>query len=226
MPRSAVSLWPLPLSIAILFLGAVHLAWWLSLQAGHVPACVPYWDGCTSISRAARHGLGNHLFRLVVLPCALLHLINWWLASRWLRADTGRDRQAGLLLALGAVSAAALALYAAFLGTQGDAYQFLRRYGVTLYFGCGFLAQLMFLRLAARESRLPPRLGTAMRLVCAGMLLLGVGNVTAGALLAEEAARDRVENALEWQLGLLLVAWFVLQSLLWKRARFGMALVR
>jgi hypothetical protein len=35
-----------------------------------------------------------------------------------------------------------------------------------------------------------------------------------------------VGNALEWQLGLLLVAWFVLQSLLWKRARLGMALVR
>jgi hypothetical protein len=221
-----IPLWSLPLSIAILFLGAVHLAWWLSLQAGHIPACMPYWDGCTSISRAARHGLGNHLFRLVVLPCALLHLINWWLASRWLHADRARDPQARLLLALGAVSAGALALYATFLGTQGEAYQFLRRYGVTLYFGCGFLAQLVFLRLAARESKLPPGLGRAMRLVCVGMLLLGVGNVVAGALLADEAARDRVENALEWQLGLLLVGWFVLQSMLWRRAGFGMMLLR
>ncbi len=226
MRNPEIPLWSLPLSIAILFLGAVHLAWWLSLQAGHIPACMPYWDGCTSISRAARHGLGNHLFRLVVLPCALLHLINWWLASRWLHADRARDPQARLLLALGAVSAGALALYATFLGTQGEAYQFLRRYGVTLYFGCGFLAQLVFLRLAARESKLPPGLGRAMRLVCVGMLLLGVGNVVAGALLADEAARDRVENALEWQLGLLLVGWFVLQSMLWRRAGFGMMLLR
>ncbi len=226
MRQSPIPLWPLPLCIAVLFLAAVHLAWWLSVQAGTIPSCNPYWDGCTSISRAARHGIANHLFRLVVLPVAGLHLLNWWLASRWLRVDDRRDCQAGLLLAFGAVSAAALALYATFLGTQGEAYQLLRRYGITLYFGCGFLAQLLLLRLAARESKLPARLGLALRLVCAAMLLLGVGNVLAGALLAEEAARDRVENALEWQLGLLLVAWFALQSRLWKRVGFSMLLVR
>lgn len=227
MSQSSIPLWPLPLAIALLFLGGVHLAWWLSLQGGYIPMCVLYWDGCTSISRAARHGIANQLFRLVVLPCALLHLLNWWLASRWMRHPAKpRDGEAAALLVLGATSAAALAIYAAFLGSPGETYQFLRRYGITLYFGCGFLAQLLFLRLAARESKLPVRLGTAMRLVCAGMLLLGVGNVVAAALLADEAARDGVENALEWQLGMLLLVWFVLQALLWKRARFSMVLER
>ena len=42
------------LAIALVMGVAVHLAWWLSLQGGHVEACNPYWDGCTSISRAAR----------------------------------------------------------------------------------------------------------------------------------------------------------------------------
>lgn len=226
MRQPSIPLWPLPLTVALLFVGAIHVAWWLSMQAGSVPACNPYWEGCTSISRAARHGMANHLFRFTMLPTALLHLINWWLASRWLRGHGRPDPQAALMFALGAVSAAALALYATFLGSQGETYQLLRRYGITLYFGCGFLAQLLLMRLARRESKLPPRLGMLMVLVCAGMLALGVANVVAGALLDEESARDRVENALEWQLGLLLVGWFVLQARLWKRAGFSMRLVR
>ena len=39
------------------------------------------------------------------------------------------------MLALGAMSAMALAVYATFLGTEGEAYRFLRRYGVVVYFG-------------------------------------------------------------------------------------------
>ena len=100
MSRPPVPLWPLPLAVAATLVVATHLAWWLSVQAGHVPWCIPYLEGCTSISRAARHGLGNHLFRLMVLPCALLVGIHWWLAGRWLRARGGggstprRSRQA------------------------------------------------------------------------------------------------------------------------------------
>ncbi|WP_368563674.1 hypothetical protein [Pseudoxanthomonas sp. UTMC 1351] len=229
MPESIRStpLWPLPLSIALLFLGAVHLAWWLSMQQGHIPACVPYWDGCTSISRAARHGLGNSLFRLAVLPCALLHGLNWWLARAWLRRpERARDVVADAMLVLGALSALALAIYTTFLGTEGEIYRFLRRYGVVVYFGFGFLAQLLFLRLARREGKLMAGIGSAMLAICVAMLALGLGNVIASLVLTDAVLKDHLENALEWQLGLLLVAWFVLQAVLWKRARFAMVIAR
>jgi hypothetical protein len=225
--RPATPLWPLPFSIALLFLVAVHLAWGLSMQAGYIPTCMPYWEGCTSISRAARHGLGNHLFRLAVLPCALLHLLNWWLARTWLHEPGGGRNVAGdAMLALGALSALALAVYATFLGTEGETYRFLRRYGVVVYFGCGYLAQLLFMHLAKRRGRLSPRIGLAMLLVCLGMLLLGLANVAIGLALDDPALRDRWENAFEWQLGLLLVAWFLLQAILWKRDGFAMVLSR
>lgn len=227
MPESRFSLWPLPFSIALLFLTAVHLAWWLSLQAGYIPACNPYLEGCTSISRAARHGLGNHLFRLVVLPCALLHALNWWLAASWVcdsQPEMPLSRR--MLFALGMISALALALYATFLGTEGETYRFLRRYGVVLYFGCGFLAQLLFMRLAMRSGRLRGGLARGMQGICVAMLALGVMNVATSALVADEDLRDRVENALEWQLGLLLVGWFVLQALCWRRDRYAMVLIR
>jgi hypothetical protein len=226
-PVRSTPLWPLPLSIALLFLAAVHLAWWLSVQHGHIPACVPYWDGCTSISRAARHGLGNSLFRLAVLPCALLHALDWWLARAWLRRPVrSQDVAADAMLILGVLSALALAVYTTFLGTEGDVYRFLRRYGIVVYFGFGFLAQLLFLRLAKRENKLVAGLGGAMSGVCLAMLALGLGNVIAGLVLVDDVLKDHLENALEWQLGLLLVGWFVLQAVLWKRARFAMAVGR
>ncbi|MET1162571.1 MAG: hypothetical protein ABWY48_08500 [Pseudoxanthomonas sp.] len=225
--RIATPLWPLPLSIALLLFGGVHLAWWLSVQGGYIPLCMTYWDGCVSVSRAARHGLGNHVFRMAILPCALLHLLNWWLARAWLhRPRVAADRTGAALLALGAASALALAVYATFLGTDGEMYRFLRRYGVVVYFGCGYLAQLLFMHLAQRQGKLAPGIARAMLLVCIAMLGLGIANVVAGLLLPDPALGDRLENAFEWQLGLLLVAWFVLLAILWKRDGFAMVLAR
>lgn len=216
-PDAGVPLWPLPLAIALTLVVAAHLAWVLSLQAGLVPSCIPYLEGCTSISRAARHGLGNHLFRLLVLPCALLVGLHWWLASRWL----GARGAARLVLALGLAAAVALALYATFLGSEGVAYRFLRRYGVIVYFGTSYLAQLLFLREARLQGRLGTRLASVMTAICVAMLALGVINVAADAAMADAERQDRLENLLEWHLGLLLVAWYLAQAALWRGSGFA-----
>ncbi|GGD53559.1 hypothetical protein [Pseudoxanthomonas indica] len=214
--HAGLPLWPLPLAITMVFLVAVHLAYALSIRDGWVEACVPYLEGCVSISRAARHGVGNQVFRWLVIPCAALHVVVWWLAARWFAAPS--SRVVTTMRWLGTVSACALAVYAFFLGTQGEVYGFLRRYGVTVYFGFGFLAQLLLLRVAARRHAIGVTLRRWMAVICVWMLLLGVANVIAGLALVDEVLRDRVENALEWQLGLLLVGWFALLALAWKQA--------
>ncbi len=213
----SIALWPLPLAIAVLFTTAAHLGLWLSIRDGYVESCVPMLEGCTSISRAARHGLGNHLFRLLVLPCALLVWLHWWLAGRWL------GRGWGDVAWLGGIAAVALAVYATFLGTDGDTYRFLRRYGVVCFFGFGYLAQLRFLHGAARAA---PRSGLVrvMLAVSATMLLLGVANVAATALVGDARLQDRIENALEWQLGWLLAGWYLLHAALWRRLQLRIAL--
>lgn len=212
--RSAIRLWPLPLTIAITLVLATHLAWALSLHAGHVPACIPYLEGCTSISRAARHGLGNHLFRLLMLPCALLVGVHWWLAARWLGLR-GRVKGGLAVLALGAGAAVALAVYVTFLGSEGDVYRFLRRYGVVVFFGCSYLAQLLFLRHGAAA------MGYGMRRmlagICLAMLALGLVHVAFAAAAGGTPVQDRLEDALEWNLGVLLVAWYLAHARLWWR---------
>lgn len=162
-----IPLWPLPAAIALLFIVAAHLGLWLSIRGGHVDACTPLVEGCTSISRAARHGLANHVFRLLVLPCALLVGLHWWLAARRL-GSRWRD-----VAWLGGIAALALAVYATFLGTDGEAYRFLRRYGVVCFFGFGYLAQLRFLHAIAGAGQSRDGIVRAMLVVSALMLLLG-----------------------------------------------------
>lgn len=41
-------------------------------------------------------------------------------------------------------------------------------------------------------------------------------HVAAMALIGGSSLQDRLENALEWQLGALLVTWFVLQAWAWR----------
>lgn len=224
MDRSAVPLWPLPLAVAVLLFVAAHLAWVLSVQAGYIPYCLPYWDGCTSISRAARQGAGNHLFRLLILPCALLQGLHWWSTRRWLRLAPRDDGGGRSLLPLGVIAASALAVYATFLGTDGDVYRVLRRYGVVIYFGSSYLAQLVFLRQIRRRGLAPGGLSGTLLAICVLMLALGLANTVAKAVLGNTDLQDRLENALEWQLGLLQAAWFVAQAWLWRRSGYALAL--
>ena len=121
------------------------------------------------------------------------------------------------MLTLGVVSAFALAVYATFLGTEGDIYRFLRRYGVIVYFGFGYLAQLALMRRASASKALPPRLIVAMSWISIAMLMLGVANVAAGHLAADPAMKDRWENIFEWWLGLLMVGWYAVLAMGWRK---------
>lgn len=216
----ALALWPLPLLCAAIPVLAAHVAFALSAQAGHVPDCMPYLEGCTSISRAARHGLGNHVFRGLMLPCALLQWLHWIAARHWLRAHAPDPAAGSSLLALGAIAGIALGLYANFLGTEGDGYRFMRNYGVKFYFAATYLAQLVFLRRLRELAPAFPGARHAMLAIALALLALGLGSTAVTGLVDDELLKDQLENLMEWHLGLLVCAWFVVNALLWRQTRF------
>ena len=75
------ALWPLALLAGLLPLVATAIAYFMSTRMGLVPECNPFFEGCVSISRAARHDLPNILFRALLLP--LLGLANVFLPLWW-----------------------------------------------------------------------------------------------------------------------------------------------
>ena len=221
-PRSTLPLWPLPLLAALMPFVVGHLAWWLSVREGLIPSCNLYWDGCVSISRAARHGLGNHLFRLVMLPCAAVQVSCWLAAALWLRRATGARMR--VLPWLGLLAGVFLALYATFLGTEGRAYEAMRRYGINLYFGFTYLALMATLHALSRTAP-RPRAYRPLLAVALGFMVLGLASLGTRHGVADAALRDRWENALEWHLGLWLTAMFAVLAWRWWRERVRIALV-
>jgi hypothetical protein len=235
----SIPLWPVPLLVAAVPFIAAHLAYAVSIHAGHVPSCIPYFEGCTSISRAARHGLGNHLFRLLMLPSALLLALHWLSVRGWLRLHHPDPRAGRSLVLLAPFAGIALATYVAFLGTDGDIYRWLRRNGAQLYFASVYIAQLVFLHRyrqliaqghAADDNRAAKfsgkNIAKTMLAINLAMLALGVSYTVVANSFGDDDLKDRMENLLEWHIGLLMTGWYVLQAVVWRNSTFATTLTK
>lgn len=230
--RPANALWPLPLIGGLMPAIAVLLALGLSIALDLIPPCNPFLDGCVSISRAARHDLPNHVFRALVLPAAVLQALTWLLCAGWLRELGGEAR--GMVRALpwlGALAGLFLVLYGTFLGTEGQAYRWMRRYGVIFYFGFTYLNMLIASGALWRLARTGAiahlaRLDRWLIALCAITLAIGLIQVFVPLLLGSEDLKNRLENILEWYVALAFTLFFLVLAWLWRRTRFAARLTR
>lgn len=209
-PRARFSLGWLALACGLVPLLAVHASYLISASQGLVPWCFPYLDGCTSISRAARFGLANHLFKGLMLPSAVLIGLFWMGTAQWLASSSPSSPKRNTSIAvIGVIGAAFLILYATFLGVQGDIYQWLRRYGVTIYFSFTVLAQMLLASVLARGG-----LQRLLGAICALMLLLGLVSLPLQHVVEH---RDAALNAIEWCYALLMTSSFTIIGIAWLR---------
>lgn len=214
---------PLGLLTGAIPIAAAHLVLVVSVAFGHIDGCNPYLDGCTSISRAGRFGLANALFKALMLPYATLLALYWFACAEWLRGlGSARSTATRWIPWLGLVSALFLVLYATFLGSDGDGYRLMRRYGVFVYFGFNFIAQLLLTgRLAALStSRIPAWIVRAKVTLCVIVLSFGLVNVAAGAVLHDP---DAVRNVMEWWAALLMTCYYLLTWRAWRADGFSFA---
>ena len=210
-----VALWPILI---------VHAAYSISVVEDYVPLCNPYWDGCTSISRAGRHGWANHLFRGALLPYAALLGLYWWLNQRWLLASG--DRGSRWMLASGLVGALFMILYVTFLGAEGPTYQLMRRYGINVYFGCTYIAQVLLLGRLGALAAAGPRswsrwlVGPLLALL---LIVLAMGLLFVAADYGLPLDGDRLQNTMEWTAALLIQLSILLVALGWRADRLRLS---
>ena len=221
MRTAPLAAWPLPLLGGLLPLIGTLAAFGLSVQLGLVEACNPLFDGCVSISRAGRHGLPNHLFRALLLPAAVLQALTWLLCGVWLRTlDSAHRRRVRALPWLGLIAALFLVLYGTFLGTEGDAYRWMRRFGVVFYFSATCLAMLVATG-ALQTTRLRAHHAVrALLFLSLALPLLGGVNAAVAPMLLDPAARDALQNRMEWWGGLAFTLFFFALAWLWRATRF------
>ncbi|MCC5854835.1 MAG: hypothetical protein JJU10_04030 [Idiomarina sp.] len=199
---------------------AVHGAYFIGLWEGVAFRCIPYIEGCTTISRAAREGNAIFFFRGLMMPIAAALILFWYMQSKWLAMIT-QKRQVHIF-AIGTLGAIFLILYVDFLGTSGDFNRFLRRHGVIVYFAATVLAQMLSIySLHKLGDALDRKLRRYMNMQV-GLIMLcwvvGMANLTfkeMGFLWAYDA-----ENIIEWHFALYMSLYYPLAAFMWKRTGF------
>lgn len=215
----------LPLVAGIAPVVGVSLAYWLAIESAALPACMPPLDGCVSISATGRYMPANLLFRAVMLPQSMLLVVVWYFAARWLRslAPTGKSHRS--IVVAGVIGAIALILYVTFLGTKGPIYEFMRRFGIYIYFLGTASAQLMLAVALLRHAKQHSlqhliRIASAMLWLCGLPFALGVLNLVLKSVLDNA---DFAENRIEWIAAILMQAYFVATYFAWRDTGFSIA---
>jgi hypothetical protein len=204
----------LPLITAILPLVGINIAYWVGVEHGNLPSCIPYFDGCTSISATGRYPPGDRLFRAVMLPHSAWLVLTWYFAAHWLRSVKPGTRADRTILVAGVVGAIALIIYISYLASNDPFYEVMRRYGIYFYFLGTAVAQLA-LTLALGRSRLQ----RAMFWIIVTPFCLGLFNFAQKAVMSP---LNNFENRIEWVSAVLMQVWFVLLYLAWRRSRFDL----
>ena len=194
----------------------VNIAYWIGVTYDNLPSCIPYIDGCTSISSTGRYPPGDRLFRAIMLPQAVLLAVTWYVTALWLRVvRPDAKRAASTALVAGLLGALALIIYVSYLGSNVPFYEVMRRYGIYFYFVCTVIAQI------AVSLSVPV---VALRRVMLGIMVtpfaLGLFNFVQKAVVENP---DNTENVIEWIVSLLMQLWFVVLWLAWRRTNFEVA---
>lgn len=223
-PPSPIPLWPLPLIAGLLPAVGSLIALAYSIHLQLIPACNPFIDGCVSVSRAARYDLSNHIFRAMTLSGAALQGLTWILVAHWLRPIAPKhQRSLRFVPWLGLIAAIALIAYGTFLGTEGQAYRWLRAYGTVIYFGFTCIAMILAggaIREAAGGKRIavPLRSDVALLGFAGALLALGIANAILGPMF-DAQMKDKIENITEWWGSLIFTLVFMAIAAVWRRNR-------
>jgi hypothetical protein len=219
----------LVLLITVLPFLTTNAVYLLSAYEEFVPWCIPYIDGCTTISQAARSGNSIFIYRTPMVAYAVLLIWFWIYAQHWLTLLYGyRTNVAHIILWLGIVGAIFLIVYIDFLGTTGEVNRFMRRYGIMMFFTLTPLAQLLMLNQhykilpsipegATKPVTIKPWVLRYQLIVLLLMLIIGIISII---LDITQIKTYESENIVEWNFSLLLNMYFLGMIFIWKDYRY------
>ena len=105
----------------------VVVAYFLSSLGGYVDRCVPFLDGCTSISKVGRYGVSFYLYKILIIPSVILMITFWYQVNQYVYKSK-------LLLFINITSCIFLIIYLLALGFDGKIYRFMREIGIFIFF--------------------------------------------------------------------------------------------
>lgn len=211
--------------ISVLPFLVINVAYMVSAYEGYVPWCLPYIDGCTTISRAARSGSAIFIFRAAMIAYGVLLIWFWIYSKQWLvMLNESSAKIANIIFWLGLTGAIFLIVYVDFLGTTGEVNRFMRRYGIIIYFTFTPLAQLLMLNqhfvisIKSNKAFINPIVLRYQLVALLLMLIIGIVSLVLG---VTENKTYESENIVEWNFSLLLTLYYVGMIFIWKDYKYA-----
>lgn len=202
---------------------SAFISYFIAVNQGHVASCIPMIEGCASISSAGRLSPESLFFRATMIPSAILMILYWVLVRQWLIQMEGRkDIPQNIILILGIISSIFLVIYSVALGFIGEVYSMQRRVGVTIFFSCGLVSQLMMTNriwklVRSGRLHLPWKLHVWKLIICILMLLIGLSSIPLSMLYFEDG---RIDNILEWNYAVIMYVYYILTYFVWSSTDF------
>lgn len=218
MQLKATDVQALPLWAAILPLLTINVCYLAAIGLDHLPACVPYLSGCTSVSSTGRLAPESLIFKAGMLPGAAIAVLFWWRSATFL--DMGRQSRSRLvtLRLLGVVAALSLTIYTLNLGLRGDEYRLLRRIGIDGFALSNFVAQIMFV-VSYRHMRngATEKLWRWLVALCLALPALAIA---ANVAQLTGVPRHAANNVVAWNAFVAQSAFFAVTYQLWRQHNF------
>lgn len=212
----------IPILTALLPIIGINLAYLISSSYDHVPSCIVYLEGCTTISSTGRAAPESLWFRAFIIPSAVLSMICWRITGAWLQClEKQLYRGTVIIQSLGIVAGIFLIIYTVALGFIGPEYTLQRRLGVITFFGCTYLAELLLARrlwyIALNQPGIyPMRLAKQKLYLCIFLLVVGLASIP----ISNYLDSDALENIVEWNFSVIVYCYFFLVYMGWKATGF------
>lgn len=212
-----------PLAAAVLAFVAIHACYLISASLGQVEWCIPYWDGCTTISRAGRQSPAVFVYRGLMTPAAAFMALYWLLSREWLTLVGEQPHWLHTAVAVLGVSAGVcLVLFSSILGHPDPLFKIPRRILVDCFFICTFSAELILLGRLWTLRRAAPATSLG-RIIGFKVIIVALQALLAATLALVPPLLDDsgwLDDAVEWNWVALMLLFFVASFLAWRRTHF------
>jgi len=203
----------LPLWAAVVPLVTINVCYLLGVALEHLPACIPYFSGCTSVSSTGRIAPESLISKAGLLSSAVVLAFLWHRCAAFLQLGGQTPSRLILLRVFGYLAVLFLALYSVTLGLREDEYRFLRRVGIDGFALSSLFAQVLFIVLYR-----PMRIDATQKLtrwliaLCIALPLLGIA-----APLAKWAGvpRHAANNIVAWNAFVAVSAYYAVVGRIW-----------
>ena len=130
----------LPFFEALLPLLTINICYLVAASLDHVPVCIPYLEGCTSVSSTGRQFPESVIFKFGMIASAVVLMLLWLATARFLRVCGESLLRVNALRVFAMLATVSLVIYAITLGMNNDDYAGIRRLGTRGFAICSTLA--------------------------------------------------------------------------------------